>query len=72
MVKYHAVESAWRVIDRAFELAGAYGIFHASGWERILRDGRLGRIHPANKALTKELVAKNYLGLDVDAQPRWG
>lgn len=72
MAKYHAVESAWRVIDRAFELAGAYGIFHTSGWERILRDGRLGRIHPANKALTKELVAKSYLGLDVDAQPRWG
>lgn len=72
MVKCHAVESAWRVIDRAFELAGAYGIFHASGWERILRDGRLGRIHPANKALTKELVAKSYLGLDVDVQPRWG
>jgi len=72
MAKYHAVETAWRVIDRAFELAGAYGIFRASGWERILRDGRLGRIHPANRALSKEIVAKIYLGLDVDAQPRWG
>jgi len=72
MTKYHAVEGAWRVIDRAFGLAGGFGIFHASGWERILRDGRIGRIHPGNKAVTTEIVAKSYLGLDMDAQPRWG
>ncbi len=72
MTKYHATEGAWRVIDRAFELAGGFGIFHASGWERILRDGRIGRIHPGNRALTTEVVAKSYLGLDFDAQPRWG
>jgi len=72
MTKYHAVESAWRVIDRAFELAGGFGIFHASGWERILRDGRIGRIHPGNVAITTEFVAKMYLNLDIDAQPRWG
>ena len=72
MTKYHAAEGAWRVIDRAFDLAGGFGIFHASGWERILRDGRIGRIHPGNKAITTEVVAKSYLGLDLDAQPRWG
>jgi len=72
MTKYHAVEGAWRVIDRAFELAGGFGIFQASGWERILRDGRIGRIHPGNVAITTEFVSKMYLGLDIDAQPRWG
>ena len=72
MVKYHATEAAWRVVDRAFELAGGFGVFRASGWERLLRDARLGRIHPGNKALARELVAKSYLGLDPDAQPRWG
>lgn len=72
MTKYHAAEGTWRVIDKAFELAGGFGIFHASGWERILRDGRIGRIHPGNKAVTTELVAKIYLNLDIDAQPRWG
>jgi len=72
MTKYHATEGAWRVIDRAFDLAGGFGIFHASGWERILRDGRIGRIHPGNRAVTTELVAKSYLNLDIDVQPRWG
>jgi len=72
MAKHHAAEAAWRIVDRAFELAGGFGIFRASGWERILRDARLGRIHPANKALTRELVAKSYLGLDPDELPRWG
>ncbi len=72
MTKYHAAEGAWRVIDRAFDLAGGFGIFHASGWERILRDGRIGRIHPGNRAVTTELVAKSYLNLDIDVQPRWG
>lgn len=72
MTKYHAVEGAWRVIDRAFDLAGGFGIFKASGWERILRDGRIGKIHPGNKAITTDVVAKSYLSLDPDAQPRWG
>jgi alkylation response protein AidB-like acyl-CoA dehydrogenase len=72
MAKHHAAESAWGVVDRAFELAGGFGIFRVSGWERLLRDARLGRIHPANKALTREIVAKSYLGLDMDELPRWG
>jgi alkylation response protein AidB-like acyl-CoA dehydrogenase len=70
--KYHAVESSWRIVDRAFELAGGMGIFKASGWERIIRDARLGRIHPANSFLTHELIAKLSLGINPDEQPRWG
>jgi alkylation response protein AidB-like acyl-CoA dehydrogenase len=49
--KHRAVESAWKVADIALELAGGFGIFAASGAERLLRDARLGRIHPANPAL---------------------
>jgi alkylation response protein AidB-like acyl-CoA dehydrogenase len=30
------------------------------------------RIHPTNAALTHEIVAKLTLGIDPDAQPRWG
>lgn len=70
--KYHAVEGAWRVVDHAFELAGGFGIFQRSGFERLLRDARLGRIHPANSALTHELVAKTLLGISPDETPRWG
>lgn len=70
--KYHAVQSAWNVVDQALELAGGFGIFRASGIERLLRDARLGRIHPANTAVTHELVGKLALGINPDEQPRWG
>ena len=68
--KCHAVEGAWRVVDRALEITGGFGIFPASGLERMFRDARLGRLHPANSYLTREILAKGMLGLDLDAQPR--
>lgn len=70
--KYRTVEAAWKVVDVALDLAGGYGIFAASGIERLFRDARLGRIHPANSALTHEIAGKLTLGVDPDAQPRWG
>jgi alkylation response protein AidB-like acyl-CoA dehydrogenase len=70
--KYHAVESAWRVVDLALEAAGGFGIFRRSGLEQIFRDARLGRIHPANSMLTHEIVAKTVLGISPDETPRWG
>jgi len=70
--KYHAVEGSWRVIDRALDLAGGFGIFKRAGLERLFRDARLGRIHPANSAFTHELVAKTLLGINPDEMPRWG
>ncbi len=70
--KYHAVETSWRIIDTALELAGGFGIFRRSGLERLFRDARLGRIHPANSMLTHEIVGKSWLGISPDEQPRWG
>lgn len=70
--KYHAVEGAWRVVDMALELSGGFGIFRRSGLERIFRDARLGRFHPANSMLTHELVGKSLLGISPDEMPRWG
>lgn len=70
--KYRAAEAVWKVVDTGFDLAGGSGIFAASGIERLFRDARLSRIHPANSALTHEIVAKLTLGIDPDAQPRWG
>jgi alkylation response protein AidB-like acyl-CoA dehydrogenase len=61
-----------RVVDRALDVSGGFGIFPASGIERLVRDARIGRLHPANGYLTREIVAKAALGLDLDAQPRWG
>ncbi|MDH3711206.1 MAG: acyl-CoA/acyl-ACP dehydrogenase [Cyclobacteriaceae bacterium] len=68
--KCHAVESAWKVVDKALDIAGGFGIFPASGLERMIRDARLGRIHPSNTYLTREILAKGMLGLDPDEQPR--
>jgi alkylation response protein AidB-like acyl-CoA dehydrogenase len=70
--KHHAVEGSWRVVDLALEVAGGFGIFRKSGLEQILRDARLGRIHPGNSMLTHEFVAKTLLGISPDELPRWG
>jgi alkylation response protein AidB-like acyl-CoA dehydrogenase len=70
--KYHAVEGSWRVVDLGLDVAGGSGIFRSAGYECLLRDARLGRIHPANSFLTHEVVAKTALGISLDEQPRWG
>ena len=70
--KYRAVEGSWRVVDLGLEVTGGNGIFRSAGYERLVRDARLGRIHPANSFLTHEVVGKTALGIGLDEQPRWG
>jgi alkylation response protein AidB-like acyl-CoA dehydrogenase len=67
-----AVEGAWRVVDTALALAGGCGICKQAGLERLFRDARMERIHPANAFLTREFVAKTVLGINIDEKPRWG
>ena len=55
----------------SYGLAGGY-IFKQATIERLFRDARLGRIHPANAFLTREFVAKTVLGISIDETPRWG
>ncbi len=68
--KCHGVEGAWRVVDKAMDILGGYGITQRSGFERLFRDARLGKIHPGNGYLTREVLSKGMLGLDLDHQPR--
>jgi alkylation response protein AidB-like acyl-CoA dehydrogenase len=70
--KYRAVEGSWRVVDLGMDVSGGLGIFRSAGYERLLRDARLGRIHPANSFLAHEVVAKTALEISLDEQPRWG
>jgi alkylation response protein AidB-like acyl-CoA dehydrogenase len=70
--KYQAVENSWKVVDTALDVAGGFGIFRKSGLERLFRDARLGRMHPANWMLTHEIVGKSFLGISPDESPRWG
>jgi alkylation response protein AidB-like acyl-CoA dehydrogenase len=68
--KYHAVEGSWRIVDKAMDIMGGFGISRKSGFERLYRDARLGRIHPSNSYITREVLAKGMLGLDLDELPR--
>ena len=70
--KHNAVTGAWRVLDLAMDLSGGFGMFKKSELERLFRDCRAGRFHPANPLLSHELVAKLSLGINPDEQPRWG
>lgn len=70
--KCNAVEQCWEIVDRSLDIAGGFGIFPKSGLEKMFRDGRLGRMHPANRYLSREILSKAILGLDLDGQPRWG
>ena len=70
--KYRAVEGAWKIVDRAMDLSGGFGMYKKSELERLFRDARAGRFHPANSALSHEVVGKLALGLNPDEMPRWG
>jgi alkylation response protein AidB-like acyl-CoA dehydrogenase len=70
--KYNAVEGAWKIVDRALEVSGGFGMFKKSEMERLFRDARAGRFHPANSALAHELIGKMALGINPDETPRWG
>jgi alkylation response protein AidB-like acyl-CoA dehydrogenase len=70
--KYHAVEACWRIVDKAIEVSGGAGMFRGNELERLFRDARCGRFHPANTFLVHEIVAKTALGIDLGEQPRWG
>ncbi len=68
--KCHAVEGSWRIVDKAMDIMGGFGISRKSGFERLYRDARFGRIHPSNSYITREVLAKGMLGLDLDELPR--
>ena len=70
--KYNAVETVWKIADLALELSGGFGMFKKSEMERLFRDARAGRFHPANSSLTHELIGKLALGVNPDDPQRWG
>jgi alkylation response protein AidB-like acyl-CoA dehydrogenase len=70
--KHHAVDACWKIVDSAMEVSGGAGMFKVNELERLFRDARCGRFHPANSMLVHEIVAKTALGIDLGEQPRWG
>ena len=71
-LKQTVTRNVVRMADLAVETVGGLGVARSSEFERLFRDARMGPIHPANPALTRELISKIALGIDLDAQPRWG
>ena len=69
--KYHAVEAAKQIVDRAFDVTGGAGLFKRHELERLYRDVRSGTVHPANRLLVHEIVGKSALGV-LGEYPRWG
>jgi alkylation response protein AidB-like acyl-CoA dehydrogenase len=69
--KYHAVEAAKKIVDRAFDVNGGSGMFKRNELERLYRDVRAATIHPANSMLVHEIVGKSALGV-LGELPRWG
>lgn len=71
-VKYRCVEGAFRVVDLAMDVSGGRGMFRGDELERIYRDARCGRFHPANAMTVHEVVGKSALGILGEPGPRWG
>jgi alkylation response protein AidB-like acyl-CoA dehydrogenase len=69
--KYACVEGAKKVVDLALDVSGGTGMFKKNELERLYRDVRAGGFHPANAAITHEIVGKTTLGV-LGEQPRWG
>ena len=70
--KYHCVEGAFRAVDLAMDVSGGRGMFRGDELERLYRDARCGRFHPANAMTVHEVVGKSALGVLGEAGPRWG
>jgi alkylation response protein AidB-like acyl-CoA dehydrogenase len=69
-MKWRAVEAAKRVVDGALDVVGGGALFRRNELERLYRDVRCGGFHPANDALTHEMVGQALLGV-LTEQPRW-
>jgi len=68
--KCHAAEGTCRIADKAMDIMGGFGLIHKAGFERLFRDARLAKVHPANSYFAREVMAKGMLGLDLDERPR--
>jgi alkylation response protein AidB-like acyl-CoA dehydrogenase len=71
-VKHHCVESAFRVVDLSMDVSGGRGMFKGDELERLYRDARCGRFHPANSMVVHEVIGKSALGVLGEEGLRWG
>jgi len=61
------VESALRVVDDMYHLAGTTSIYSKSPLQRIFRDAHVVSQHVMVRPTTFELVGRLFLGIEKDA-----
>ncbi len=71
-MRHRVINESFGVVDRALDLSGGAAAFKRNRLEQLFRDARMGRFHPGNTLLAHELVGKLSLGIDPDAEQRWG
>ena len=70
--RHFVINQCYEIVDRAMDLTGGAGAFRRHRIEQIFRNVLMGRFHPGNRLLAPEIISKITLGIDPDAQPRWG
>lgn len=68
--KWRAATAAMRVVELACDVIGGASFRRGSEIERLSRDVRAARFHPASDVLTHEVIGKALLGVDPTG-PRW-
>lgn len=71
-LKKTVIERSFEIADLGVELAGGFGVARKSEFERLFRDARMGRIHPAASPLAYEFVSNFALGGVGFGDRRWG
>lgn len=69
---YHAAEVSRRVADMAQHVLTSFGASPSTLSQHLVADTRIPGTHATNRFLTREVVGKSVLGVDLDEQPRWG
>ena len=68
--KWMSATAAMRVTDLACDVVGGASFRRGHELERLSRDVRAARFHPATDSFTHEAIGKALLGID-PAGPRW-
>ena len=62
MAKLVATEAGWRVVDRALQIHGGYGVTKDFPFERWLREMRIRRIGEGPNEVQRLIIARDLIG----------
>lgn len=61
MAKLYATEMAWRVVDRALQVHGGYGVLRGSTVERLYREIRQPRVYEGTSEIQRMVISRHIL-----------